>query len=201
MERWTWAWSWSRRSGRAIGPTWVAGSVGSPTTRARVFSTNRRVNSVGDRVGDEEAFGAHAALPGVVEAGADRGGGGGVQVGVVEDDERVGSAEFEDGFFDRAAGGGADGGAGAVAAGEGDRGDPVVSDDLLADPGDVGFGDDQGGRAGPAGNPARSTSCWIASALPVTFGECLSRTALPAARVGMATRMTCQNGKFHGITA
>ena len=53
----------------------------------------------------------------------------------------------------------------------------------------------------PCGNPARSMNCWMASALPVTFGECLSRTALPAARVGMAKRMTCQNGKFHGITA
>ena len=41
----------------------------------------------------------------------------------------------------------------------------------------------------------------IASAHPVTLGECLRIAVLPASRVGAAKRSTCQNGKFHGMTA
>lgn len=53
----------------------------------------------------------------------------------------------------------------------------------------------------PAGKPAPTKASASASAEPVTLGECLSRTPLPAARVGMAKRITCQTGKFHGMTA
>jgi hypothetical protein len=47
---------------------------------------------------------------------------------------------------------------------------------------------------------SRKTSC-AASAQPVTEGACLSSAVLPAASAGAANRTTCQNGKFHGITA
>src|SRR5262249_49812326 len=33
------------------------------------------------------------------------------------------------------------------------------------------------------------------------FGECFTRTTLPARIVGMAMRVSCQSGKFHGIIA
>ena len=36
--------------------------------------------------------------------------------------------------------------------------------------------------------------------LPKQFGACFNRTAFPAIRVGMPMRMTCQIGKFHGMT-
>ena len=52
-----------------------------------------------------------------------------------------------------------------------------------------------------AGKPTCSKASARASAVPVTLGECLSSTPLPAASVGMANRMTCQTGKFQGITA
>ena len=38
-------------------------------------------------------------------------------------------------------------------------------------------------------------------AVPETFGACLRSAVLPAISAGPAKRMTCQNGKFHGITA
>ena len=41
----------------------------------------------------------------------------------------------------------------------------------------------------------------IASAHCGTFEACLSSPTLPAMSAGAAKRNTCQNGKFHGITA
>src|SRR6478752_6706029 len=56
-------------------------------------------------------------------------------------------------------------------------------------------------RNSPAGAPASANSSSIASAQPVTSGLCLSSAAFPAASAADAKRSTCQNGKFHGITA
>ena len=56
-------------------------------------------------------------------------------------------------------------------------------------------------RKTSSGRPASRNTCSIASAHPVTLGECLRIAVLPASRVGAAKRSTCQNGKFHGITA
>ncbi len=53
----------------------------------------------------------------------------------------------------------------------------------------------------PCGNPARVNSSSRASAVRGTFEACLSRPTLPAISAGAANRITCQNGKFHGITA
>ena len=41
----------------------------------------------------------------------------------------------------------------------------------------------------------------MASAQPSTFEACLRTPPLPAISAGAAKRKTCQNGKFHGITA
>ena len=41
----------------------------------------------------------------------------------------------------------------------------------------------------------------MSSAVCGTFDACLSRPTLPAISAGAAKRTTCQNGKFHGITA
>jgi hypothetical protein len=53
----------------------------------------------------------------------------------------------------------------------------------------------------PSGNPARWMMSSIARALCGTLEACLSNPTLPAMRAGAAKRKTCQNGKFHGITA
>ena len=62
-------------------------------------------------------------------------------------------------------------------------------------PGSAGCG------TGPPESPLRGTSSSSASAQPGTFEACLSTAALPAIRPGAAKRITCQNGKFHGMTA
>ena len=41
----------------------------------------------------------------------------------------------------------------------------------------------------------------MATAQPGTFEECFITAPLPAISPGAANRKTCQNGKFHGITA
>ena len=51
------------------------------------------------------------------------------------------------------------------------------------------------------GSPASTNNCSSASAQPVTLGECFSSTPLPAVIAGMAKRITCQTGKFHGMMA
>jgi hypothetical protein len=53
----------------------------------------------------------------------------------------------------------------------------------------------------PAGAPARVNSSSIASAHAGTLDACFSSPTLPATSAGAAKRITCQNGKFHGITA
>ncbi len=53
----------------------------------------------------------------------------------------------------------------------------------------------------PTGAPARANRSASASAHCGTFDACLSRPTLPAASAGAANRITCQNGKFQGITA
>ena len=46
----------------------------------------------------------------------------------------------------------------------------------------------------PAGAPASAKRVAMASAQPVTLGECLSTPALPATSAAHAKRSTCQNG-------
>ena len=56
-------------------------------------------------------------------------------------------------------------------------------------------------RNTPFGNPACTKRSSIAIAQPGTFDACFNTPALPAISAGAAKRNTCQNGKFHGITA
>ena len=56
-------------------------------------------------------------------------------------------------------------------------------------------------RSSPCGNPASLNASSIASADRGTFEACLSTAPFPAMNAGAAKRTTCQNGKFHGITA
>jgi hypothetical protein len=53
----------------------------------------------------------------------------------------------------------------------------------------------------PSVNPASWKISSMASAHCGTFDECFSRPQFPAISAGAAKRKTCQNGKFHGITA
>ena len=98
---------------------------------------------------DEEALGGDAGLAGVDAAGFDGGCDGEVEVGGGHDDEGVGAAELEDGFFDEPAGLGGDGSARGLAAGEGNGGDALVAEDGL----DLAGFDEEGleGAAGEAG--------------------------------------------------
>ncbi len=80
---------------------------------------------------DDEALGGDAGLAGVDEAGAHGGLDGDVEVGGGQDDEGVGAAELEDGFFDEPSGLRGDGAAGGLGAGEGDGGDARVGEDAF----------------------------------------------------------------------
>ena len=53
----------------------------------------------------------------------------------------------------------------------------------------------------PSSNPARRKISSMASAHCGTFDACLSNPTFPAMSPGAAKRKTCQNGKFHGMTA
>ena len=53
----------------------------------------------------------------------------------------------------------------------------------------------------PSGNPASRKMSAMASAHCGTFEACLRSPVLPAISAGAAKRNTCQNGKFHGMTA
>ena len=98
---------------------------------------------------DEEAFGGDAGLAVVDAAGLDGVVDGGIDVGGGEDDEGVGAAELEDGFFEEPAGLGGDGAAGGFGAGDGDGGDASVGEEGF----DLASFDEEGleGAAGEAG--------------------------------------------------
>ena len=53
----------------------------------------------------------------------------------------------------------------------------------------------------PSGAPARRNTSSSASAQRGTLAACFNRPTLPAPRAGAAKRITCQNGKFQGMTA
>ena len=56
-------------------------------------------------------------------------------------------------------------------------------------------------RKSPTGNPALTTASSMASAHAGTLDACLRTTAFPAANAGASNLMTCQKGKFQGMTA
>ncbi len=160
-------------------------------------SVKRAGEGVVDGRLDDEALGRDAALSVVLRARLDGGLGGPVEVGVGEDEEGIGAAEFEHGRLERVPGGGADGAPGPVGAGDGGGGDPVVGDEA----GDRVVGRRGARRARPrrARPPARIRPARARSLS--TFSACLSRPTLPATSAGARKRTACQNGKFHGITA
>ena len=53
----------------------------------------------------------------------------------------------------------------------------------------------------PSGNPAFRKSSSMSKADCGTIEACFSSPTFPAINAGAAKRSTCQNGKFHGITA
>ena len=106
----------------------VGGVAGSLALRECDEAFEERVVNRRDR---NEAFGGDATLPGVLKARLHRSFGGAFDVGVVEHDERVGTAEFEHAFFQRRAGGGGDGDAGSFGAGERHRGDARIRDERV----------------------------------------------------------------------
>ncbi|MNO90651.1 hypothetical protein D3C76_821760 [compost metagenome] len=75
---------------------------------------------------DNQALGRRTDLPGVLVTPDHGRLDGVVEVGIVEHDERIGAAQFQDGLLQHCTGLGADGHAGAHAAGQGDGGDAWV---------------------------------------------------------------------------
>ena len=53
----------------------------------------------------------------------------------------------------------------------------------------------------PSGKPPRRNVSSMSSAVCGTFDACFSSPTLPAISAGAANRITCQSGKFHGMTA
>jgi len=53
----------------------------------------------------------------------------------------------------------------------------------------------------PCGKPASRMTRSNSSELLWVFGECFTKTTLPARIVGNAMRVNCQIGKFHGMIA
>jgi len=91
----------SRRSSRAIGPSWVSGSQrGAATELLRRFG-EALLKLLGDRLDDDEALRGDAALAGVLEARGDRDLDRLLEVRVAEHDERVRAAELQHYRLDR----------------------------------------------------------------------------------------------------
>ena len=90
-----WPSSSARCASVTMGPTWVAGSKGSPTTSASMAAVNRRQELVGHRLDHDEALGGDAGLAVVLHAGGHRRPHGVVEVGRGQHDEGVRAAELE----------------------------------------------------------------------------------------------------------
>jgi hypothetical protein len=140
-------------------------------------------------LGDDQPLGGGARLTGVLHPahgrGLDRGG----EVVGVEDDERVAAAELEHRLLQVLAGQGADGAAGALAAGQRHPLDAGVGDDLL-DVGDAqeGVGEDARRGAG-VGEQLLEGERALRDVL-----ACLRTTVLPSTRFGPATRTDLVEG-------
>jgi len=123
----TWSWSVSRNRGLACGPTSVDGSDGQ-----RLGLVDESVDErVVDVVDDDEPLGGDTRLAAVLVACPRAAFGGRLEIGVLEHDERVAPAEFEDGLFQLIAGCRRHGAAGRTTAGQRRRLDAVVGDDVV----------------------------------------------------------------------
>src|SRR5664279_4744610 len=130
----TWAARSSRAAREAIGPSRVSSLVGSPRRQDLAASTNPSRNSSQTAVSTMNPHGRGAGLSGVAEPA--RGGGphGLGNVGVAENDERVGPSEFEHAFLQVPPGQFTDRDAGPFGTGERDALDDRAGDhssDLL----------------------------------------------------------------------
>ena len=84
-----------------------------------------------DGLFNDEALGRDAAFAVVLKARLDGGRGRRLHVGVGEDDERVGTAQFEHALFECVAGRASDGHPGAFAPGQRDGGDARIADEIV----------------------------------------------------------------------
>ena len=120
-----------------------------------------------------------------------------IEIGILEHDVGVRSAELEHRFLQHRTRLRRNRFARGRAAGERHRAHERVLDDRLYLP-----AADQQRAERPLGEiPPRTKISSIASAQPGTFDACFSTPALPAISAGAANRKTCQNGKFHGMMA
>ncbi len=87
-----------------------------------------RHETIVDRVFDDDALAGDADLPGVLEARGHRRIDGRIKIGIGQDDERIGTAQFQHHLLQRLPGLGSNAAAGGHTAGQGDRGDAVIGD-------------------------------------------------------------------------
>ena len=120
-----------------------------------------------------------------------------IEVGILEHDVRIAAAELEHRLFERRARLRRHRFSRGRAARQRHRAHERVLDHRLHLP----AADQAACGTRPFGNPACTNISSIASAQPGTFDACFRTPALPAMSAGAANRKTCQNGKFHGMTA
>ena len=120
-----------------------------------------------------------------------------VEIGARHDDERVAAAQLEHGLLELLAGGGchlrARRASLPVSVTAAMRGSSITRATCVRA--------DQQRLERAFGEAGAPENLFDRSAHCGTFEACLSSTTLPAISAGAAKRNTCQNGKFHGITA
>ena len=167
-----------------------------PTRSAPIASASLRGELVGDAALHEEAVGGGARLATVAHLRDHRAGDGGVEVGVVEHEERRVAAELHRAVHD--------------AVGRllqqattdlGRAGERQLAYARVVEHG----GDDRAERRDgrtlttPAGTPASASSAPMASAVSGVSDAGLSTTVQPAASAGPILRVAIAAGKFHGV--
>jgi hypothetical protein len=113
------------------GPSVVEASKGSPGVRASKAAWNFCNELIGDLVDDDESFGGHTTLAGVVHAAPYGPLHGLIEFGVFENDEGVAAAQLHRRFLEVLAGLSSDYRTGAFASGHCDSFDPRVVDQMF----------------------------------------------------------------------
>ena len=179
----------SRPDAVASGPTWVAGSSGSPTESSDISFDEFGGERVIDVGVHDEALAGDAGLAVVADPRTNGGRGSGGDVRRGHDDERIRRRPVPARLLHMVSGDGGHRAPRRLGTRQGHRLDPRIGQDGAH----LGAADQQRAE-GTAGKPARSKSVSRKSAAWGTFEACLSRPELPAMSAGAAKRMTCQSG-------
>ena len=179
------------------GPIVVPSTVPAPTFSRPTFAGELLDELVGDRLVDVEALDGEAGLAAVEEAADARRADGGVDVGVVEDDHRIGAAELERHALHASRGELGDVLSDRRRPGERDLRDSRVGDEGLAEHRPLAGDDLEDVLREPA-------SCMISAIRSVVSGVVsagFATTALPQTSAGPSLLPSSVVGKFQGTIA